>query len=85
MYLKYLFVLGIALATGWLGCTTPPPPTVWPEPRALGNTLPTYTPPLQPSVAPPSARDIPEPGGVLTLLQAQTLAVQHNPKLAAFG
>jgi cobalt-zinc-cadmium efflux system outer membrane protein len=36
-------------------------------------------------MAPPSARNVPEPTGVLTLLQAQTLAVQHNPKLAASG
>jgi cobalt-zinc-cadmium efflux system outer membrane protein len=36
-------------------------------------------------VGPSSARDIPEPTGQLTLLQAQTLALQHHPKLAAFG
>ena len=85
MSLKHLFALGIALAIGLLGCTTPSLPTVWPEPRVLGKTLPTYTPPLQPSTVAPSTRDIPEPVGALTLLQAQTLAVQHNPKLAAFG
>jgi cobalt-zinc-cadmium efflux system outer membrane protein len=85
MYLKDLFALGLALAMGMLGCTTPPLPTVWPEPRALGKTLPTYTPPRQPSTTPPSTREISEPTGTLTLLQAQALAVQHNPKLAAFG
>ena len=84
MYLKYLLTTGIALIMGLLGCTTPPLPTVWPEPRALGKQLPTYTLPLQPS-PPPSTQDIPEPTGTLTLLQAQTLAVQHHPKLAAFG
>jgi cobalt-zinc-cadmium efflux system outer membrane protein len=42
-------------------------------------------PTLQSAVAPPSTQEIPEPTGALTLLQAQTLAVQHNPKLAAFG
>jgi outer membrane protein, heavy metal efflux system len=85
MYMKYLIALGIALAMGLLGCTTPPLPTVWPEPRALGKMLPTYTPPLQPSTASPAIQEISEPTGVLTLLQAQTLAVQHHPKLAAFG
>ena len=85
MSLKYLFALGIALAMGLLGCTTPPLPTVWPEPRVLGKMLPTYTPPLQPSTASPAIQEIPEPTGALTLPQAQTLAVQHNPKLAAFG
>jgi cobalt-zinc-cadmium efflux system outer membrane protein len=85
MYLKYLLTPGIALAMGLLGCATPTPQTVWPAPRRLGSELPTYTPPVQPLFAPPSARDIPEPTGLLTLLQAQTLAVQHSPKLAAFG
>jgi outer membrane protein, heavy metal efflux system len=83
---QYLLALGIVLGIGLLGCTTPAIQINWPAPRPLGKDLPTYTPPVQPPrVATPSAEAIPVPTGMLTLLQAQTLAMQHNPQLASFG
>ena len=85
MCLPYLFFLGVYLAWVLVGCTPPEAQTVWPEPRPLGRDLPVYQPPpLVPGEA-RLARDVREPTGVMTLAQAQAVALVQNPRLAAFG
>jgi cobalt-zinc-cadmium efflux system outer membrane protein len=85
MCLQYLFILGVCLACGLAGCTPPEVQTVWPEPRPLGRELPVYQPPPQPPVEASPAREVREPTGVVTLAQAQALALLQNPRLVAFG
>ena len=85
MYLQYLFALGIALAMGLLGCAMPTYRLSGQNRVRSAKRCRRTRPQYSPRVAPPPAKDIPVPTGVLTLLQAQTLAMQHNPKLAAFG
>ena len=85
MRLQYLFLLGVCLACVLAGCTPPEVQTIWPEPRPLGRDLPVYQPPPQPLVEARPAREVREPIGVVTLAQAQALALLQNPLLAAFG
>ncbi len=85
MYLTYLCSLGAALLLGLTGCAAPNLPTVWPEPRPLGSAFSTYRPALQPPTKRPDVQDIEEPTGILTLPQAQALALMQNPELAGFA
>jgi hypothetical protein len=85
MSLKCLCSLGATLALLLAGCTSPDIHAIWPAPRSLGKELPAYQPPIQLPAATPLAREFAEPAGVLTLLQAQALALWQNPQLAAFG
>src|SRR5262249_29133059 len=85
MLLKYLFSPGAALVFALAGCTPPDIQTVWPEPRPLGSDIPSYRPPVQRPEAVTSAQAVTNPTGVLTLPQAQALALLQHPRLAAFG
>lgn len=85
MSLKYLFPLGTALVLALAGCVPPDIQAVWPEPRPLGKDIPAYRPLPQPPDEARPARQVREPTGVVTLPQAQALALLHNPKLAAFA
>ncbi|MGE3539166.1 MAG: TolC family protein [Candidatus Tectimicrobiota bacterium] len=83
---KYPCCLGVALALAVAGCTCADiQPAVWPEQRSLGQELVSYRPPRQEPETVPSARAVTNPTGVLTLLQAQALALLQHPRLAAFG
>src|SRR5215510_14646691 len=66
-------------------CAPPDIQTIWPEPRPLGRGIPSYLPPPQPPDAALPAREVTNPTGVLTLVQAQALALLQHPKIAAFG
>ena len=85
MSLQYLVPLGAALVLVLTGCTPPDIQTVWPEPRPLGQDIPSYRPPPQPPDTVPPARAVTNPTGVLTLAPAQALALLQHPRLAAFG
>ena len=79
MSLKYLVPLGAALVLVLTGCTPPDIQAVWPESRPLGKDIPSYRPPPEvPDTAPP-ARAVTNPTGVLTLSQAQALALLQHP------
>src|SRR4029434_6083519 len=77
--------LGVVLTVVLTSCAPPDIQAVRPEPRPLGKDTPSYRPPLQPPDAVPSAQAVANPTGVLTLAQAQALALLQHPKLAAFG
>jgi cobalt-zinc-cadmium efflux system outer membrane protein len=77
--------LGVVLMLALTSCAPPDIQTVWPEPRPLGRDIPSHLPPPQPPEAAPSARTVTNPAGVLTLSQAQALALLQHPRLAAFG
>jgi outer membrane protein, heavy metal efflux system len=85
MCLQYLCCLGVCLACVLAGCTPPADQMAWPEPRSLGRDLPGSRPLSQPPVEETPPRQVREPAGVVTLAQAQALALLQNPRLAAFG
>lgn len=85
MSLKCVCALGLALTMGLVGCASQSTRAVWPEPRPLGKDLSAYKPPKLPPSGSPSAPESPAPTGMLTLSQAQELALQSNPQLAAVG
>ena len=69
-----------------VGCAAHKTDGVRPDPRPLGKDIATYHPPYKPSkdavVSPPQLE---EPSGVISLRQALSLALMHNPELAAFS
>jgi cobalt-zinc-cadmium efflux system outer membrane protein len=69
-----------------VGCAAHKTDGVRPDPRPLGKDIETYHPPYKPSkdvvVSPPQLE---EPSGVISLRQALSLALMHNPELAAFS
>jgi outer membrane protein, heavy metal efflux system len=77
--------LGVVLMLTLMSCAPPDIQTIWPEPRPLGKDIPSYRPPPQPPEAAPPVRTLTNPTGVLTLPQAQALALLQSPRLAAFG
>ena len=72
--------LGVVLMLALTSCAPPDIQTVWPEPRPLGRDIPSYRPPPQPPDAVPPARAVTNPTGVLTLPQAQALALLQHPQ-----
>ncbi|MGE3537795.1 MAG: TolC family protein [Candidatus Tectimicrobiota bacterium] len=88
MSLTSLAFLGAALAFALAGCAPAGiPQSVWPEPRPLGEGIPSpsYQPsPPVPGTAPP-APAVTNPSGVLTLPHVQALALLQHPRLAAFA
>ncbi len=82
---RYLLPLGTALAFALTGCAPPTLQEVWSEPRPLGKDLPVYRPPSQLLDTVLPAGVVSNPTGVLTLSQAQALALLQHPKLVAFG
>src|SRR5215510_5907783 len=77
--------LGVVLMLVLTSCAPRDIQAVWPEPRPLGSDIPSYRPPPQPPDTALAARAVTNPTGVLTLPQAQALALLQHPKLAAFG
>ena len=83
---KYLMFFIILLAAASIGCSAHNADRDWPETSSLGKDISTYHPPYKPSkdavVSPPQLE---EPSGVISLRQALSLALMHNPELAAFS
>ncbi len=76
----------ILLAAVSISCSAHNVERDWPESSSLGKDISTYHPPYKPSkdavVSPPQLE---EPSGVISLRQALSLALMHNPELAAFS
>ena len=83
---KYLMSCIILLAAVSISCSAHNVERDWPESSSLGKDIETYHPPYKPSkdvvVSPPHLE---EPSGVISLRQALSLALMHNPELAAFS
>jgi len=77
--------LGAVLMLALTSCAPPDVQMVWPEPHPLSKGIPSYRPPPQPPDAVPLAQAVINPTSVLTLPQAQALALLQHPRLAAFG
>lgn len=76
---------GVILALTLASCTPLDIHAVWPAPRPLDQDVSAYQPlPQLPAEARP-AHELRELTGVVTLPQAQALALLQNPKLAAFS
>jgi len=85
MRLSTRFVLSIALAAGGLAACGPrPEQMVWPKSRPLGQDIPAFQAPTTPENNEPPLL-LKEPGGVLSLKKALTLALIHNPELKTFS
>jgi cobalt-zinc-cadmium efflux system outer membrane protein len=82
---KRLSLLTTVLIVMFSGCANDRHEGVQPVRSSLGREYQTYQPPQEASIA---LADIPkpaEPNGVITLSQALSLALMHNPELAAFS
>lgn len=74
-------ILGVGLA----GCAAPDSGQTRPSPRPLGREFPTYQAPTQVSDQTEMTFPVGGPVGKLTLREAVTLALKHNPELAGFS
>ncbi|MEW6442654.1 MAG: TolC family protein [bacterium] len=82
----FFLAASLAVAVSIGGCVGRATDAGWPAPLPLGAGYAAYRPPLEPS-APASAvsPDLEEPTGILSLRQALSLALMHNPGLRAFS
>ena len=65
------------------GCGTGEMEQPWPQPRALGNDIPSYRAGPEPAEKPARLPALKEPTGTLTMRQALALALARSPALAA--
>ena len=82
---QYLIFFVILLAVVFIGCSAHNVERVWPEPSPLGKDISTYRPPYKTSNDAVVSPQFEEPTGVISLRQALSLALMHNPELAAFS
>ncbi len=73
---------GVVLALALASCTPSHVDAVWPEPRPLDKSVPTYRPPVDPPVPLTAAE---EPVGVVSLCEVLRLTLLRNPDLAVFA
>jgi cobalt-zinc-cadmium efflux system outer membrane protein len=73
---------GVVLALALASCTPSHVDAVWPEPRPLDKSVPTYRPPVDPPVPLTVAE---EPVGVVSLREVLRLTLLRNPDLAVFA
>jgi cobalt-zinc-cadmium efflux system outer membrane protein len=78
LLLVMLFVPGVS------GCMEQSSEIALPRPRSLGKEFSTFQPPAEPMVT-SDVPEIAEPTGVITLRDALSLALMHNPELKAFS
>jgi outer membrane protein, heavy metal efflux system len=74
--------LGLVLLFGLSACTATQNMT-WPESSRLGNSVPSFKPPV--SEIGDAEETVPSPAGQLSLREALALSLLHNPELQAFG
>ncbi len=84
MCMKLLSFLVVLFALCIWGCMDPGGETVLPQPQPLGRRFSTFQPPVRPAET-PDVPEISEPNGDITLRDALTLALMHNPELRAFS
>ena len=77
----FIIFFGILLLVFLIGCSAYQADVSWPEPRPLGKELASF----HPSIYADKQQQFSEPKGVLTLPQALTLSLMHNPDLRAFS
>ncbi len=82
---KLLFFLTTALMVGFSGCANKISNNVRPRHSSLGEDYKTYQPPREARDVPSDTLEPVEPNGVITLSQALSLALMHNPELRAFS
>jgi len=82
---KLPFVLTTVLTVILSGCANNLRSSVRPLQSALGGEYETYQPPAGALAVPSDAPESVEPNGEITLPQALSLALMHNPELAAFS
>jgi cobalt-zinc-cadmium efflux system outer membrane protein len=82
---KRLSFLATVLMVTFSGCASDRNEDVVPIRSSLGREYATYQPPRKASVALSDIPELAEPNGVITLHQALTLALLHNPELAEFS
>jgi cobalt-zinc-cadmium efflux system outer membrane protein len=85
MNLNTFLALCISLPFTLASCASVKPDAVKPEPRPLGNEIPTFQPLVNPEESLDEALLLNESTGVLTLGEALALALLKNPELAAFS
>lgn len=78
-------ILASVYALALIGCTLHETSTVWPAPRPLGAHGSATLPALQPPDSLTTTAPVVEPLSSLALPEALSLALQHNPTLAASG
>lgn len=84
MYTKFLAFLVVLSALCVCGCMEPGSEAALPQPQLLGQEFSTFQPPAKPEAI-SDVPEIAEPTGDITLRQALTLALMHNPELKAFS
>lgn len=84
MRMKLLLFLFVLFALCLWGCMGPGSEAALPQPRPLGRQFSTFQPPARPMET-PDVQEISEPTGDITLRDALTLALMHNPDLKAFS
>lgn len=82
---KRLSLLTTVLIVMFSGCANDRHEGVQPVRSSLGREYQTYQPPQKASVVLSDVPEPAEPNGVITLSQALSLAMMHNPELAAFA
>ena len=81
MYIPYAARLCAVLILGLMGCSASRD-AAWPEPRPLGEAIPTYRPPAEAS---PQLSLMDASDSTITLRGALALSLLHNPDLRAFA
>lgn len=84
MFRKGIMLIFLIQAFLLIGCATHRVDTSWPAQRPLGDGVKTYRPATSPSED-TSVEGVPQVEGPLTLAQALSLALMHNPELKAFA
>jgi len=82
---KLLFFLTTVLTLIFSGCASDLNSSAQPLRPPLGGEYETYQPPREARAVPSDASEPVEPNGVITLPQALSLALMHNPELRAFS
>ncbi|NOZ00893.1 MAG: TolC family protein [Deltaproteobacteria bacterium] len=77
-----LFLTAMLFATLW-SCAAQRADVAWPQPRELGASYPAFKASTEPADVKDAFPVAKEPTGDLTLEQALSLAIGHNPSLAA--
>lgn len=85
MFVRYMVVLGVAVVVSTTGCASNKIEVPAPEPRRLGQDIPSFHAPEDLTSQEFAGSDLDEPTGPLSLRDALTLALMKNPDLAAYS
>ena len=85
MFVRRLLFLTVVSTFAFSGCVNTSGDLARPEPRPLGQEFGAFEAPGKPPTTVQHAPEVAEPNGVITLRQALSLALMHNPELKAFS